>query len=172
MAMLDDNPVLKERLMACGAFGGIALFAVAAVNLLISGGFDFDAARADYNRPQPSAYVRMVDAANYVGDRFQSISWDEPTSIGGTEASNSEDLVGANDGSPAPLEAGSGEDLYQQIASLYERDVPQTNEPAYEDMQASDAETIYEADEEPVYDDQSEAEADKFASAYENESPW
>ena len=44
--MLDDNPVLKERLMGVGAFAGIAMFAIGAVDVLVTGGFDFAAERA------------------------------------------------------------------------------------------------------------------------------
>ena len=39
--MFDDNPVLKERMMGLGAFAGIAVFAVMAVDVMVTGGFDF-----------------------------------------------------------------------------------------------------------------------------------
>ncbi|MBL8545724.1 MAG: hypothetical protein JNL81_04630 [Hyphomonadaceae bacterium] len=163
--MLDDNPVLKERLMACGAFAGIALFAIAAVDVMVTGGFDLGAARADYNREQPSAYVRVVDAANYVGDRFRTISWDAPTFIDSADAATSDDLAGADDGAPPP-DATSTEDLEQQIVALYENDTP-----SYESS-AADYATPSGSEDESPYTEESDAEADKIASAYENASPW
>lgn len=164
--MLDDNPVLKERLMACGAFGGIALFGVAAVNVLISGGFDFGAERAAYERhhERPTAYVRVVDAANYVGDRFRSMSWNEPLSIDDAEAATS-DLAGANEGSAAADDAASGDGLRQQIAALYAGDAQRADEPDYYDAREIEDEPAAAA----TYRDDLDAETDKAASAYGNE---
>lgn len=158
--MLDDNPVLKERVMAFGAFAGIALFAVASLDVMISGGFDFGPGRAETHRDQrPTAYVRVVDAANYVTDRFREISWDEPMFIDSAEAATPEDLAGANDGSAAPetTSASMDEALYQHIDALYEETQPIEDEPTYDDA---------------VYAEPSDAEADKIASAYGNASPW
>ena len=159
--MLDDNPILKERLMALGAFAGIAVFAVTAVDTMVSGGFDFGPGRAPYARQQPTAYVRVVDAAQYMSDRFNEISWDAPT-FADTPAAE-ENLAGATDGSQ-PVEAfseASGDDLYEEIASLYEGEQADAYEdtPTYEDE-------IYEG--EPAQ----AASDDKPASAYENGSPW
>ncbi len=168
--MLDNNPVLKERLMAFGAFAGIALFAVAAVDVMVSGGFDLGAERADYHRQQrPSAYVHVMDAANYVSDRFRSISWDEPRFPDNAEAAANEDLAGANDGSlpPEMSEATPGDELHQQIAALYEN-----GEPVYDDADAIDGDSAYVEDDAPAYENESDAEADKTASASESASPW
>lgn len=137
--MLDDNPVLKERLMGLGAFAGIAVFAVAALDVMVTGGFDFAPARAAQAHEQPSAYVRMADAAQYVSDRVRTVSWDAPLIAGDAYAATSEDLDGANDGSPVSGEP-TGDELYSEIASLYERserqnaeDEPAHEEPSYED---------------------------------------
>lgn len=160
--MLDDNPVLKERLMAFGAFAGIAVFAIAAVDVLVTGGFDFGAERAPYYRDQPSAYVRMADAAEYVSDRVQHISWDDAFTIGEAEAATTEELAGENDGSPPPEAPGqtSDDELSQAIGALY------AEQPAdYEDYaeEASPDETP--ADEQQIDDE-------KLASASETASPW
>jgi len=159
--MLDDNPVLKERLMALGAFAGIAVFAVTAVDTMVSGGFDFGPGRAPYARQQPTAYVRVAEAAQYVSDRFNEISWDAPTFA--DTAAAEENLADANDGSQ-PVETfseASGDDLYEEIASLYEGQPAD----AYEDTRTYEDE-IYEG--EPAQ----AASDDKPASAYENGSPW
>ncbi len=161
--MLDDNPVLKERLMAFGAFAGIGVFAIASVHVMISGGFEFDPGHAAPERQQPSAYVRVVETAQYVRDRFDEISWGEPMFVDtAIEAPAGEDLAGANDGSQ-PVEAyseTSGDDLYEEIASLYE------NEPAQAHEDTSYQDEIYEG--EPAQ----AASDDKLPSAYETGSPW
>jgi hypothetical protein len=172
--MLEDNPILKQRLLALGAFSGIAVFAVAALDVMVTGGFDFGPGRTPYDRTPPSAYVQVVDAARYVGDRFRQISWNEPIFIETSDAATAEHLAGDNDGSPPPTTFGTAEELYQDIAALYEdarygyREAPQ-----YEDAPAANANGAYEHD---VYGEAasalSEAEADKIASAYGNESPW
>ena len=116
--MLDDNPVLKERLMAFGAFAGTCVFGLAALNVMISGGFDFGAEREPYHRQQqPSAYVRVVEAAQFVSDRAREVSWNEPMFIGEAEAATPEPLAGENDGTPSQGEV-SDDYLRQQIAAL------------------------------------------------------
>ncbi|MEQ1810276.1 MAG: hypothetical protein ABL889_10130 [Terricaulis sp.] len=168
MAMLDDNPILKERLMGLGAFGGIAVFGLAAVNVMISGGFDLGAERAPYNREQPSAYVRVVEAAQYVSGRAREVSWDEPVFIGNAEAATPEQLTGENDGA-APLSEASDGYLHQQIAALYERQQePQTEDTYYEDEPAYD-----DGAEQASYADEYSPDApEKVISASENASPW
>jgi hypothetical protein len=163
MAMLDDNPILKERLMAFGAFSGIGLFAVTSVNLMISGGFDFGPGRAPYDREQPNAYVRMVDAAQYASDRVRAVSWDEPDFIGTADAATSEPLAGANDGSARQSET-SDEVLYQEIAALYAGGWQATyaENPSYDD---AEAELAY-------VEEFSPEEAAKVASVSGSASPW
>ncbi len=173
--MLDDNPVLKERLMAFGAFAGMAVFAVAAVDVMISGGFDFGPGRAPYNREQPSAYVRMVDAANYVSDSISSFGMGEAFARAPDTSASEERLAGQDDGvAPTNTAEIDGDNLYEEIAALYEQsENAYVEEPAYEDAQAID-------EAEPTHDDQEweaqplgdQAEAEKIASAYGSESPW
>ncbi|MBX3430127.1 MAG: hypothetical protein KF779_11165 [Hyphomonadaceae bacterium] len=151
--MLDDNPVLRERLMAFGAFAGIATFGIASVNVMISGGFDFGSERAPYHREQPITHVRVTDAAQYVSDRVQRASWDESLPI--TEAATvpAEDLAGENDGTPPPsMEQTSDEDLRRAIADLYAGQ----SRSSYDDY-------AYSAE---------AAGAAKPVSASENASPW
>lgn len=167
--MLDDNPVLRERVMAVGAFAGIAVFAVAAVDVMVTGGFDFDAERAPYDRNQPSAYVRMVDAAQYVSDRVRTISWDEPMLVSEADAATTEELAGANDGTSTPngYAAPTGDELYEEIAALYERSEPEeayVDEPSYQDAPAYD-DGAYQ-DEPAEQEEFSPDAAAKLVSAY------
>lgn len=133
--MFDHNPVLRERMLALGAFAGIAVFAVAAVDVMITGGFDFAPDRTTVSEQrQPSAYVRMVDAAQYVSDRVRSVSWEQPALISEASASTTEELAGADDGS-SQYANGSDADLYREIGALYEESEPEAahvEEPSYE----------------------------------------
>lgn len=178
--MLDDNPVLRERLMAFGAFAGIAVFAVTAVDVMVTGGFDFGPGRAPYNRGQPNAYVRMVDAAHYVSDSFRSIGWDEAFARAPDTSASETRLAGEDDGSAPPANAAEveGDNLYEEIAALYrESEDPYVEEPSYEDAPAIDEGA---GEPEPVYDEpewetqplDDEPEAEKLASVYGSESPW
>ena len=168
--MFDDNPVLKERMMGLGAFAGIAVFAVMAVDVMVTGGFDFAPGPTMSEREQPSAYVRVVDAAQYVSDQVRTISWNEPMFISEAAAATTEELAGANDGSPSPaVYAGPTDDeLYQEISALYDRSEPEeayVEEPSYQDAPAYDN----GAYEEPTYEDEfSPEESEKLASAYGN----
>lgn len=133
--MFDHNPVLRERMLALAAFTGIAVFAVAAVDVMITGGFDFAPDRtAVSEQRQPSAYVRMVDAAQYVSDRVRSVSWEQPALISEASAATTEELAGADDGSPQYADV-SDADLYREIGALYEESEPEAayvEEPSYE----------------------------------------
>lgn len=162
--MLDDNPVLKERLMGVGAFAGIAMFAIGAVDVLVTGGFDFAAERAPYDRAQQSAYVRVADAAEYVSNQVQRISWDDTFEIGEAQAATNEDLVGENDGSPPPdVSQTSDDELLQAVAALY------AERPSEDD---ASAEQTYPDDSDETYADDYPAEDEKLANASENASPW
>jgi hypothetical protein len=167
MAMLDNKPVLRERLMAFGAFAGIGIGAIAAVDVLVTGGFDFGAGRAPYDREQPSAYVRVVEAAQSFGDSVRSVSWDDPLNMN-ADAAPADPLVGADDGAPPPetMDVASNEQLHREIEALYSmQDDTYIEEPSYEDAAASDDQNY----EEPSYEDDEEPEA---AIVYENASPW
>lgn len=166
--MFEHNPVLRERMLGFGAFAGIGLFAFAAVDVMVTGGFDFAPGRG---APAPaSAFARAADVTQPVSDRVHPLSWTEPLPLDEASAATAEELAGANDGTPPPDATPTGDDLYREIAALYERSEPEENhaeELAYEDAPASDegAETIYE-------DEFSPEEAEKLASASASASPW
>ncbi len=165
--MLDDNPVLKERLMKFGAFAGIGIGAIAAVEVLVTGGFDIGATRAPYDRDDrvaPNAYVRVVQAAQSLSDSVRSVSWDDPLSMT-ADAATSETLIGSDDGAPPPAatRATSTDDLRREIEALYAQDEAYVEEPANEDAEAYD---------EPHYEVPTDEEEEEAAIVYENESPW
>ncbi len=155
--MFNDNPTVKERWLALGAFGGIAVFAVAAVDVMLTGGFDFAPARTVTDRPQPSAYVRVVDAASYVTDRVRSVSWDEARLINESGAATTEELAGADD------DSSTNAPLYAEIDALYrqsESEAANIDAPAHQDAPAYG---------DGAYTDEfSPEEAEKLASAYGN----
>jgi hypothetical protein len=69
----------------------------------------------------------------------RTVSWDAPLIAGDAYAATSENLDGASDGSPVSGEP-TGDELYNDIASLYERserqsieDAPAYEVPSYED---------------------------------------
>jgi hypothetical protein len=166
--------------MAFGAFAGIAVFAVTAVDVMVTGGFDFGPGPAPYNRERPSAYVRMVDAANDMGESFRAIAWTDAFARPPDTSASEERLAGQDDGSAprADVAEVDGDNLYEEIAALYrESEDLYVEEPSYEDAAAIDD----GADEpEPIYDDEEweaqplgdDAEAEKIASVYGTESPW
>jgi hypothetical protein len=147
MAMFDHNPVLRERMLALGAFTGIAVFAVAAVDVMITGGFDFAPDRTTVSERHPSAYVRMVDAAQYVSDQVRSVSWDQPALISEASAASTEELAGADDGSSQYANV-SDSDLYREIGALYEESEP---EAAYVEEPSYEVESGYTAESEDEY---------------------
>jgi hypothetical protein len=152
------------------------VFAVAAVDVMVTGGFDFAPARAPYDREQPSAYVRVADAAQYVSDRFRSISWNDPQLIDEASAATPEELAGANDGSePVNTFSGpTGDELYQEIASLYaDSEDGYREEAEYADAAAIDEPYAEDEYAETVIEEEfSPGEAEKLATASESESPW
>lgn len=170
--MFEDKPVHRERAIGLAALAAIGLGGAIAVDLLVTGGFDFGPGRAAYDREQPSAYVRMVDAADYISGANPSMSFSRPPDTSHSE----ERLVGADDGSMPPDAAegdsSGGDRLYREIAALYADSEDGYREtPTYQDAPAIDADEPYaqEAYEEPAGEDEY---ADDEASAYESESPW
>lgn len=155
--MFDDNPIARERLLALGAFGGIAVFAVAAVDVMVTGGFDFAPAQTVSERQQPSAYVRVVDAANYVNERVRYVSWDDMRLIEEAGAAPTEELAGANDGSVTVSDL-----LYDEIDALYRQsEASYAETPSYQDAPAYD---------DGVYEEEFSPEAaEKLAIASGNE---
>ncbi|MGD9981711.1 MAG: hypothetical protein AB7H66_16955 [Hyphomonadaceae bacterium] len=174
--MFEDNPAQKERAIGLAALAAIGFGGAMAVDLLVTGGFDFGPGRTAYDREQPGAYVRMVDAAEYVSSSIPSMSWfSRPPDTSQSE----ERLVGADDGTAPPdmaeSDSSGGDDLYRQIAALYaDSEDGFREEPVYQDAPAIDAGEPYaqEDHEEPVYEDEYPSISDDKITASETESPW
>lgn len=171
--MLDDKPVLKERLIAGGAFAGIALFAVVAIDVLVTGGLDFGPGQAPYDRELPSAEVRFADASQYGGDSYASPDWSGSLFLRPPDTTASQErLAGADDGTPPPdtLGGASGDELYDEIAALYAETADGFRDEAqYEDAPAIDADEPYaQEDEERAYPSDEDSEAMLGASGSES----
>jgi hypothetical protein len=183
--MFEDNPAKRQRAIGLAALAAIGFGGAMAVDLIVTGGFDFGSP-APYDREQPSAYVRVVDAAAYVGDSFRSIGWDDAFALRPPDTSASEArLAGEDDGAPPPdmFAETTGEDLYSEIAALYaDSEDGYRDEPTYEDapaLDAEDAEPAYEDEayeeplyEEPLYEEENSGPNEAEASVYETASPW
>ncbi len=121
--MLEDRPVLKDRLTAGAVFAGIALGAVSGFELVITGGFDFLTPGREVREVAPSAYVIVERAPWQAEARYVRLSSTEPLFAGETVVNAAGDLAGgpydetAPDGAyaTAPNEA----DLYREIEALY-----------------------------------------------------
>jgi hypothetical protein len=169
-----DNPVHKERTLGLAALAAIGLGGAVAVDMLVTGGFDFGPSRAAPDRQQPSAYVRAVDAADYMRSSFAYVGdyFRRPPDTSASE----ERLAGADDGSAPPEVAANetgGDALYREIAALYaESEDGYRDEPAYEDAPAIDADEPYaqESYEEPAYEDEYVTAEEVKPSG--TESPW
>lgn len=142
----NHGGVMQERLKALGAFSCIAIGAVAGLEMVIGGGFDFINLGPDVRAVAPSNYVTVYQAPWSSETRVVSLSSTEPLFAGdfmlvGTE---SDRLNGGYDDAAAP-EGGypdaDDNDLYRQIAALYEDDaspISQEAQIAYQDTAATD----------------------------------
>lgn len=122
--MLDAmNPVLKDRLLALGTFSGIAVAAVAGVELVIGGGFDFLLPGEEIRQIAPSAYVQVVNEPWAEQTRLVPLSSNEYMFAGEDQPVSEERLVGASDDVDAPRGSypASDEELYANINALYAR---------------------------------------------------
>lgn len=125
--MLEDRPILKDRLTAGAVFSGIAIAAVAGFELIITGGFDvFTPSFGQRDRTAP--YEHSAVMTPWVSDAYAVT----PTSLSDSlsllsvepEAHTSgDDLVGAEDGSFAVEEDAipSEAELDAEIDALYEQ---------------------------------------------------
>ncbi|HEX8902034.1 hypothetical protein [Vitreimonas sp.] len=173
--MLDDRPVLKERLLACAVFGAIAVGVVAASDLMITGGFDFPSAERDALADTPNYFQIAAEAwsENWTPEaQVRPAAW---TGAAPPEAHYTsydyepQTLVGAADEQALQFDryqAPSEEELRREIAELY------AALPSNDETNADDAEVH-----EPGYGDESYVEAaptnekGEF-SASGNASPW
>lgn len=135
----NRSGLIQERLKALGAFSCIAIGAVAGVEMVIGGGFDFINLGPDVREVAPSNYVTVYQAPWSSDARVIPLSSTEPLFAGDFNqvATESDRLNGSYDDAAAP-EGGYpdavDDDLYREIAALYESDT----RPAYEDAPAVD----------------------------------
>lgn len=136
-AMLDNHPVLKDRLLALGTFSGIAVAAVAGFEMVIGGGMDFLMPGEEIRAVAPSSFVRVIDQPWADQTRLVPLSSNEYMFAGEDAPYPEERLAGAYDDADAPAghyPAVSEDELYANIEALYARqDATYTVEPvAYE----------------------------------------
>jgi hypothetical protein len=167
--MLDDSPILKDRLMALGTFSGIAVAAVAGFEMVIGGGMDFLMPGQEIRAVAPSSYVQVVDTPWVDQTRLVPLSSNEYLFAGETAPTAEERLVGGRDDADAPQGSYpdvSEDDLYADIDALYQRQG--LDAPAVEDIDANSG-----ADEdEPYVLYVDEKKADAAIGAAESASPW
>ena len=155
----DRKAKVKDRLKALGAFSCIAIGAVAGLEMVIGGGFDFINLGAEVREVAPSRYVAVYQAPWSPEARVVALSSTEPLFAGeyiqvDTPADR---LAGGYDDPAAPDMAYpeiDEDDLYHRIAALYE-----SSGPSYED-----APVAYE--DAPIADGPSDSE-DPYAEAEE-----
>jgi hypothetical protein len=123
--MLDDRPILKDRLMALGTFSGIAVAAVAGFEMVIGGGMDFLMPGQEIRAVAPSSYVRVVDEPwSAEPTRLVPLSSNEYMFAGNAAPFPEERLAGGWDDADAPqgsYPAVSEDELYANIEALYAR---------------------------------------------------
>jgi hypothetical protein len=121
--MLEDHPVLKDRLLATGVFSGIAIAAVAGFEMIISGGFDFLMPGAEVREVAPSAYVTVMEVPWSPQGRVIPLSSNEPLFAEDLAPASAEDLAGGHEDAAAPqgrYPERTQEDIYADVAALYE----------------------------------------------------
>lgn len=120
--MLDDYPVLKDRLKALAVFSGIAIAAVAGFDLIITGGFDFLAPGREVRQVAPSAYVTVVDQPWVSRTSYALLSSTEPMFAGEDRGYTGEELAGSyDDAQRGSYPVQREDDLYREIEALYEQ---------------------------------------------------
>lgn len=122
--MLEDRPILVDRLKALGVFSGIAVAAVAGFELVISGGLDFITPGQEIREVAPSSYVQVLDAVWSPDARVTALSSNEPYFVGDDyEMPTQAQLAGGWEDADAPdgeyPEAPSEDELYADIQALY-----------------------------------------------------
>jgi hypothetical protein len=158
--MLDAmNPVLKDRLLALGTFSGIAIAAVAGVEMVIGGGFDFLLPGEEIREVAPSAYVHVVDEPWAQQTTYVPLTSTEYLFAGDDQPSSEERLAGAYDDADAPeggYPAVDEDQLYANIDALYARQDARATEVAHV---AYESQPIEQADDPYVlYVDEKKAE--------------
>lgn len=130
----DRNAQMQERLKALGAFTCIAIGAVAGLEMVIGGGFDFINLGADVREVAPSNYVAVYQAPWSPEARVVALSSTEPLFAGEfIQVDTASDRLNGGYDDPATPDMAYPEvdddELYRRINALYES----TASPAYED---------------------------------------
>ncbi len=155
--MLEDRPVLKDRLLATATFGGIALATAMAIDFLVTGGFEMLPPPTPSHYIDPFAYAGVADArAETPSATTTAVAWNDPLLIEEqTDAPPPEDLVGDAEAQVGGGAVGPSEDdLYREIAALYASQDAQAR--AAEQRRADDAyvdESAYEDAEAQPYEE-------------------
>ncbi|MGH6951463.1 MAG: hypothetical protein ACREH4_11345 [Vitreimonas sp.] len=117
--MLDDQPIVRERLLATATFAAIALGTLAALDFLVTGGFDFGARRtaSSYGSPLIGASSPIL-GAEPADSTVTALAWSDPLAVEEKEQTAEEQLDPAAATEPGGT-APSGDQLYRAIAQLY-----------------------------------------------------
>ena len=165
--MLEDRPVLKDRLYAAATFGGIALATAMAFDFIVTDGFDFGARRTQSTYTDPFAFASSA-ASSAVSAwapeaNAHEVSWSTPIPLDDVATDDTQQLDGDSTGSAvaAQYAAPSEDELYREIAALYEA----------QDATQDDMDARAYADDEPEVEPVPEKPG-VAASAYESESLW
>jgi hypothetical protein len=165
-SMLDDRPVLKDRLKAFGVFTGIALGAVSGFELLISGGFDPITPSFGQRAEARPAYVNYIDETGQWASNFQPSAYVTQTSY--APAADTDSLAGGYGDEAAPDGAfiNTDEDaLYREIERMYAE-----SESAPAEVEAAYQDAMDRYVEEPAYEDAQAMDAEQSAIIAEKES--
>lgn len=159
---MDRRARVHDRLKALGVFTGIAIGAVAGIEMVIGGGFDFLTPAPIVREVAPSSYVTVHQVPWSSEMQVIPLSSTEPLFAGGfIEASTPADrLAGSYDDPAAPEMAYPEIDedqLYARIDALYVA----TSEPDYDEASITyeDAPTVDEPAPAAEPDPYAEAEA-------------
>lgn len=171
--MLEQRPVLKERLLACAVFGAIAIGVVAASDVLVTGGFDFPSTERGAYADTPNFFqVAARDQSDSLAPQAHARAWDEEFATDAEYTSSAaEELAGAADSTDTQFSAYRGpseEELRREMAEMYAALPNASGDAAYADD--TYAQEPYEA--EPVYAEAAPNSDGKDSSAYGNASPW
>jgi hypothetical protein len=135
--MLEDRPILKDRLLALATFSGIAIAAVSGFELVITGGFDFMTPGAEVRQVAPSAYVQVIDVPWSNEGRVVTLSSNEYMFAGEAAAATMDDLAGSVADETAP-DGGypvgpTADEISASIETLYETSGAAEYQPAEEE---------------------------------------
>ena len=119
--MLENRPILKDRLHACGVFTGIAIAGISGFEMVIGAGFDVLTPGREIREVAPSSYVEVDRSPWFADARVIPLSSTEPLFIG-DDGRADERLAGRYDDDNAPdghFTDVSDDNLQRQIEELY-----------------------------------------------------